>query len=79
MISLCCHFNCAYVGSGRIGNGGLGTCSSKDMQILFCWSSSEMNMKKEHHSLAMMFLNDFFGFGFGVWFCLRIEGMGTKS
>jgi len=64
MISLCCHFNCEYDGSGRIGNGGLGTCSSIEMQKFFSWSNS-VNKKKEHHSLAMMIL-------------ISLRGMGTR-
>lgn len=57
MISLCCHFSCEYVGSGRIGNGGVATCSSKELHRLFSWSNSVISKKKEPHDLAMMLLN----------------------
>lgn len=56
MISLCCHFNWEYVGSGRIGNGGVGTCSCQEMQNLCSWNNRSVNKKEQHLSLAMMLL-----------------------
>lgn len=52
MTSLCCHFNWENEGSGRIGNGGVGTISSLEAANLN--SGKSEIMQKENHSLAIL-------------------------
>ena len=59
MSSLCCHFNWEYVGSGRIGNGGVGTISR--LEIANLNSRKSVLMHKVNHSLNIM-VEFFFSF-----------------
>lgn len=53
MSSLCCHLSWEYVGSGRMGNGGVGTCSSLEMVNVNSWKNV-ITRHKEYHCLAIM-------------------------
>jgi hypothetical protein len=53
MSSLCCHFNWENAGSGRTGNGGVGTSSRLETANLNS-RHSVLIIHKEHHRLDIL-------------------------